>query len=74
MWLEGGVNVMFPIEIGTWNADPMAFRREYGRELRILGGINKLALEQDRKAIDAEIERRKPLMAEGGFIPNAGPP
>ncbi|MBI5092200.1 MAG: hypothetical protein HZB26_07095 [Candidatus Hydrogenedentes bacterium] len=69
LWLEGGVNVMFPIEIGTWNADPMAFRKKYGKELRVIGGINKLVLERDHKAIDDEIERRKPLMAEGGFIP-----
>lgn len=69
LWLDGGVNVMFPIEIGTWNADPMAFRRRYGRELRIIGGINKLVLERGRAAIDAEIARRKPLMVEGGFIP-----
>lgn len=69
LWLEGGVNVMFPVEIGAWQADPMAFRRRYGKELRIIGGIDKLVLERDRHAIDAEIERRKPLMREGGFVP-----
>ena len=69
LWLEGGVNVMFPIEIGTWNANPMAYRRKYGKELRVIGGIDKLVLERGRAAIDAEIDRRKPLMAEGGFIP-----
>jgi len=69
LWLEGGVNVMFPVEIGPWHADPMAFRRKYGKNLRIIGGIDKLVLEKGRDAITAEIERRKPLMAEGGFIP-----
>lgn len=69
LWLEGGVNVMFPIEVGTWDGDPMAYRRKYGAELRVIGGIDKLVLERDRAAIDAEIERRKPLMAEGGFVP-----
>jgi hypothetical protein len=69
LWLEGGVNVMFPIEIGAWNADPAAFRRQYGKELRVLGGIDKLVLEKDPAAIDAEIARRIPLMAEGGVIP-----
>ncbi len=47
----------------------MAMRRHYGRELRIFGGINKLVLEEGPEAIDAEIARRKPLMAEGGFVP-----
>lgn len=69
LWLEGGVNIMFPVEIGAWNADPMAFRRQYGKELRILGGINKLEIAKDKAAIDAEIARRVPLMKEGGFIP-----
>ena len=69
LWLEGGVNIMFPIEIGAWKADPMAFRRRYGKQLRVIGGFDKLVLEKGRDAIDAEIQRRKPLMAEGGFIP-----
>ncbi|MDP7399437.1 MAG: uroporphyrinogen decarboxylase family protein [Lentisphaeria bacterium] len=67
-WLDAGVNVLFPLEIGTWNADPMVFRKKYGRELRIIGGLNKHALEEGREAIDAEIERRVPLMRDGGFI------
>jgi len=68
-WLEAGVNVHFPVEIGTWKADPMRLRRRFGKDLRIIGGVDKLALEKGRAAIDAEIERRVPLMNEGGFIP-----
>ncbi|NIA07662.1 MAG: hypothetical protein GWP14_08535 [Actinobacteria bacterium] len=67
-WLDAGVNVQFPIEIGTWNADPMEFRKKYGQELRIIGGLNKLALEKGPAEIDAEIERRIPLMKDGGFV------
>ncbi len=68
-WLDAGVNVMFPLEIGSWKADPMSYRKKYGKDLRIFGGIDKLAIERGRDAIDEEIERRKPLMADGGFIP-----
>lgn len=32
-WLDGGVNVMFPVEIGAWKTDPMGFRKRYGRKL-----------------------------------------
>ena len=67
-WLEAGVNVQFPVEIGTWNGDPMKLRKKYGRELRIIGGFNKLTLEKGPRAIDEEIERRIPLMKEGGFV------
>lgn len=69
LWLEGGVNVMFPIEIGAWDADPYAFRKKYGKELRVFGGINKLVLEKGKEEIDAELERRIPFMKEGGFVP-----
>jgi uroporphyrinogen decarboxylase len=69
LWLEGGVNILFPIEIGTWKADPMDYRRKYGRQCRILGGIDKNELTKGRAAIDAEIERRLPLMRDGGYIP-----
>ena len=68
-WLDAGVNVQFPVEIGTWKADPMRLRKEYGKELRIIGGIDKLQLEHGRAAIDAEIQRRVPLMKDGGFVP-----
>ena len=68
-WLEAGVNVMFPLEIGVWDADPHAFRRQYGRDLRIIGGIDKRQLVKGRDAIDAEIARRLPLMKEGGYVP-----
>lgn len=68
LWLESGVNCQFPIEIGTWNADSMEFRKKYGKELRVIGGFNKLVLEKGPAEIDAEIERRLPLMKEGGFV------
>lgn len=68
-WLDGGVNILFPVEIGTWAADPMRMRKTYGKELRFFGGIDKLALEKGHAAIDTEIACRRPLMAEGGFLP-----
>ena len=68
-WLEGGVNAMFPLEIGVWKADPMEMRRKYGKELLIYGGIDKLEIARGREAIDAEIKRRIPIMKDGGFVP-----
>ncbi|MCL2639610.1 MAG: hypothetical protein FWD53_02075 [Phycisphaerales bacterium] len=69
LWLDGGVNVMFPLEIGSWQYDPMRLRKKFGREMRLYGGIDKLALTKGRAAIDAEILRRVPLMKEGGYVP-----
>jgi len=67
-WLDAGVNVQFPIEVGVWKADGMAYRKRYGRELRIIGHFDKLALERGHDAVDAEIERLLPLMKDGGYM------
>ena len=69
IWLENGVNTMFPIEVGTWNASIAPWRAQYGKELRGVGGMNKVVFSRDRAAIDAEIERLKPLVDLGGFLP-----
>jgi hypothetical protein len=69
IWLESGVNVMFPIEVGTWAASIRPWREKYGREIRGVGGMDKRVFAIDRSAIDAEIERLKPLVDLGGYIP-----
>jgi len=69
VWLENGVNTMFPIEVGTWNASVRPWREKYGKELRGVGGMDKRVFAQDRAAVDAEIERLRPLVELGGFIP-----
>jgi uroporphyrinogen decarboxylase len=69
IWMENGVNTMFPIEVGTWNASIAPWRETYGRELRGVGGMNKTVFARDRAAIDDEVERLKPLVDLGGFIP-----
>ena len=68
-WVETGVNTMFPIEIGVWGDQFLPARQKYGRGLLGVGGMNKVALREDKSAVDAEIERMKRLAAEGGFIP-----
>jgi hypothetical protein len=68
-WFENGVNTMFPIEVGTWDASIAPWRAQYGRELRGVGGMNKNVFARDRAAVDAEVERLRPLVALGGYIP-----
>ena len=68
-WIENGVNTMFPIEVGTWNANIKPWREKYGREIRGVGGMNKNVFARDYKAVDEEIERLKPLIELGGYIP-----
>lgn len=68
-WFENGVNTMFPIEVGTWQASIAPWREKYGPELRGVGGMDKKVFAYDYAAIDAEIERLKPLVELGGYIP-----
>ena len=68
-WVENGVNVMFPIEIGTWGDQFEAARKKYGEKILGVGGMDKTAFRKDKAAVDAEIERLKRLVAMGGFIP-----
>lgn len=69
LWLGAGLNCMFPLEIGTWGADPIKYRRQYGKELLIIGGFDKHILARGPRQIEAEIVRLKPLVDEGGYIP-----
>ena len=69
IWLENGVNTMFPIEVGTWHASIEPWRKQYGRDLLGVGGMDKRVFAHSHSAVDAEIERLKPLVDLGGFIP-----
>jgi uroporphyrinogen decarboxylase len=68
-WLDAGVNVMFPIEVGTWNASIAPWREQYGPGVLGVGGMRKQVFSEDRAAVDKEIERLKPLIDLGGYIP-----
>lgn len=70
LWLEVGINTMFPFEIGSWKADPYDFRKRFGKDLRIIGGFDKNILRKSKEAIHAEVRRLAPLVEEGGFIPH----
>lgn len=68
-WLESGIDIVFPIEVGTWQADPVSLRRQFGRDLRMMGGVNKHVIPRGERAIREHLTPLVPLVAEGGFIP-----
>lgn len=68
LWLDAGINCMFPVEIGTWGADPMKYREQYGRDLLMMGGFSKHILAESKEAIEREVYRLAPLVETGGFI------
>ena len=68
-WLDGGVNCMFPVEVAA-GSDPNEIREQWGRQVLMMGGVNKRALAAGKDAIDEELAKLKPLVDEGGFIPH----
>jgi uroporphyrinogen decarboxylase len=69
LWLEAGVNCMFPVEVAA-GSDPVAMRDKYGKDILLLGGVNKRALIAGKEAIRREIQRIAPHVREGGWIPH----
>ena len=69
VWFDNGVNAMFPIEVGTWHASIAPWREKYGKGLLGVGGMDKKVFAYDYAAIDEEVERLRPLVELGGYLP-----
>ena len=69
VWVENGVNTMFPIEIGVWGDQFEPARQKFGRDVLGVGGMDKTAFRKDKAAVDVELERIRRLASLGGFIP-----
>ncbi len=66
--MDGGVNCLFPFEVNGC-AHPAELFKEYGKDLRIMGGVDKIQLGSGRDAIKAYLETLGPLVERGGYIP-----
>jgi uroporphyrinogen-III decarboxylase len=70
--LKYGINCLWACETNIDSMNYTGLREEFGRDLRLIGGIDLDALRLDREAIELEIKRKVPsLLAEGGYIPLA---
>lgn len=66
--LEGGINCLFPFEVNGC-AHPAELLNQYGKELRIMGGVDKIQLGNGKEAIKSYLESLVPLVERGGYIP-----
>ena len=69
--LKSGIDVLWACEVEQTVMNYPALRAEFGRDLKLIGGIDLDALRQGKSAIRKAVEMVKPLVAEGGFIPLA---
>lgn len=67
-FMEGGINCLFPFEVNGC-AHPKELFDQFGKELRIMGGFDKLQLGDGREAIKTYMDSLVPLVARGGYIP-----
>ncbi len=67
-FLESGIDTLFPFEVNGC-AHPAELLKEYGKDLRIMGGVDKIELGKGPKAIKAYLETLIPLVERGGYIP-----
>jgi hypothetical protein len=65
---EGGVNCLFPYEVNGCT-HPAKLLGDWGKDLRIMGGVGKMALGAGRDAVKAYLEHLAPLVERGGYIP-----
>lgn len=69
VWLEAGFNCCTPMEVAAGNDLP-AYRRQYGRSMAFIGGIDKRAIAAGGESLRSEVNRVvPPLLQEGGYIP-----
>jgi len=68
LWLEAGITHLWPFEVQS-GMDVVKVRREYGKQLGIIGGLDKRALVQGGDVMRCEVDRVMPLVEEGGYIP-----
>ncbi len=69
IWLECGLNCMFPLEVHP-GSDPVKYRKTWGRQILLRGGIAKHQLAFGREEILAELRRVEHVVHDGGFIPH----
>jgi uroporphyrinogen decarboxylase len=67
MFLESGINCMFPLEVNH-SGHPGALLDQY-EGLRIMGGVDKMKLIEGKAAIKSYLESLVPYVKRGGFIP-----
>lgn len=66
--MDAGVDCIWPLE-RVAGMDPIRIRKEYGRDLRLSGGVDKMEIAKGKDAIDRHLAALVPLIEEGGFIP-----
>jgi uroporphyrinogen decarboxylase len=69
LWMKAGVNGVWPLEVQA-GMDVVGLRSLYGRNLVMMGGIDKRVLTKGAEEIEAEVDRVWPVVESGGYLPH----
>jgi hypothetical protein len=68
--LKVGFNCLWVVEVRSQAMDYLRLRSEFGRDLRLIGGLDLDVLREDRETIRRELEIKvPPLLEQGGYAP-----
>jgi hypothetical protein len=68
--LDAGVNTLWIGSARAAGIEYLELRKRFGKDLRLIGGLDVRVLEQGRKAIEKEILSVVPaLLEQGGYVP-----
>ena len=68
--LEAGVNTLWIGSARAAGVDYLELRQQFGKDLRLIGGLDVRVLEKDKTAIEREIMSVvPPLLEQGGYVP-----
>jgi len=69
LWIDCGINATFPVERAA-GMDPLKMRKQFGKNLIIIGGVDKRALAKGKSEIEGQLAMVKELINHGGYFPN----
>jgi uroporphyrinogen decarboxylase len=68
IWIEAGFNSNSPLEVAAGNDLP-AYRTRFGKRMAYRGGVDKRAMATGGNTLREEIDRLRPVIRAGGYIP-----
>ncbi len=69
LFMDAGVDVLWPLERASSNTDPAWLRARFGPSLRLWGGVDKREIAAGPEAIDRHLRSLAPVVEQGGFVP-----
>jgi uroporphyrinogen decarboxylase len=68
-FMEAGINLFGPLEVAA-DMDAVALKRQFGRDILLIGNISRQALMHGPDAVEREFAAKVPwLMEQGGYLP-----